>query len=104
MERKGLKHYLQGSFLAQEQVLRHWPFILYLSVLALISIYSSHRADQKVHRVSSLREEVKEMHSAYVDTRSRLMTASMESKVKARAGELGLEMSPEPPILITVKE
>lgn len=98
----GIKSVLQGSFLAHEQVLRHWPFAVYLMALAILSIYSSHRADQKVHQVSKLREEMKELNSAFVDTRSRLMTTSMESKVKARAANMGLVESAQPPKLLRI--
>lgn len=42
---------------------------------------------------------MKELHSQFIDTRSRLMTESMESKVLSRVEEeeLGLQKSEEPP-------
>jgi len=91
---------ITGSFLVSKQWVKNWPFILYLSLLALIMIASSHSADRKVHRIADLRTEMKEMSSKYIDTRSRLMIESMESKVVEKAAELGLQHAEEPPIVI----
>lgn len=95
-----LKGVFTGSFLVSEQWAKSWPFILYLSLLALIMIASSHSADRKVHSIAKLRSQMKELNSEYIDTRSRLMIESMEYKVVQKAGELGLEKSDNPPIAI----
>ena len=89
-----------GRFLVSKGLEKNWPFILYLSLLALIMIASSHSADQKVHEIARLRSEMKELNSEFIDTRSRLMLESMESKVVERASQLGLERSEHPPIKI----
>ncbi|MGB0175577.1 MAG: FtsL-like putative cell division protein [Owenweeksia sp.] len=89
-----------GRFLVSKGWEKNWPFILYLSLLALIMIASSHSADQKVHEIARLRSEMKELNSEFIDTRSRLMLESMESKVVERATELGLERSEHPPLKI----
>ncbi len=89
-----------GRFLVSKGWEKNWPFILYLSLLALIMIASSHSADQKVHQIARLRSEMKELNSEFIDTRSRLMLESMESKVVQRASEMGLERSEHPPMKI----
>ena len=40
---------------------------MFLSVLAVIMIASSHSADKKVYEIASLKEEVKELRSAFVE-------------------------------------
>lgn len=99
-----LKGVFTGSFLVSEQWAKNWPFILYLSLLALIMIASSHSADRKVHEIARLRSQMKELNSEYIDTRSRLMQESMEYKVVQKAKELGLEKTDEPPIIIKTTE
>ncbi len=89
-----------GRILVSPVLAKNWPFILYLSVLALIMIGSSHKADSKVYQISRLRSQVKELNSEYLDTRSRLMIESMEYKVVERAQELGLKKNEVPPIKI----
>lgn len=97
-----LSNLLTGRFLVHPKVLQHWPFILFLSLLALIMTASSHTAEKKVHQISELRSEMKELHSQFIDTRSRLMTESMESKVLSRLEEAGLDLhkSDEPPLIL----
>ncbi len=91
---------ITGSFLVSRQWVRNWPFIIYLSLLALVMISSSHSADRKVHHIADLRSQMKELSSEYIDTRSRLMVESMESKVVEKASEIGLVKPAKPPVII----
>lgn len=95
-----IRDVVTGRFLVSEQWSKNWPFIIYISFLALIMIASSHSAEQKVHRISDLRTQMKELNSKHIDLRSQLMIESMEYKVVQRAGELGLVNSNEPPMII----
>lgn len=95
---------MTGRFLVSKGWEKNWPFILYLSLLAMIMIASSHSADKKVHHIARLRTEMKELNSEYIDTRSRLMLESMETKVVEEARELGLERSQNPPVRIKIRE
>ncbi len=99
-----LKGVFTGSFLASPQMAKNWPFILYLSLLALIMIASSHSADRKVHEISRLRSQMKELNSEYIDTRSRLMIESMEYKVIEKGQGMGLEKSNTPPVVIHMEK
>ena len=67
---------------------------------------SSHNAERKVHRIAELRREMKELNSEFIDTRSRLMNESMESKVieKVNAAHLNLQQGKQPPKVIRVKD
>ena len=94
---------LTGKFLTGRNWEKNWPFILYISFLALIMISSSHNAERKVHRIAQLSNELKELNSEFIDTRSNLMMESMESSVIARAQNLGLVESDQPPFVIKTK-
>ena len=103
--RLNLRALLTGSFLTNPKWAKNWPFILYLSLLALAMIASSHNAERKVHRISDLRNQVKELSSQYIEIHAQLMKESMESKVVARAEEqLKLYKAETPPRRITIKE
>lgn len=95
-----IKDVFTGRFLVSPQLAQQWPYIIYLSFLALIMIASSHKADKKVHKISKLRSQMKELNSEYIDTRSTLMIQSMEYKVVEKGEALGLEKSSTPPVLI----
>lgn len=106
MMKKNFYNIVKGKFLVSDDAFKNWRFIIFLSVLALIMIASSHSADKKVHRIAQLNNEVKELKSEYVDVRMRLMQTKMESKIIAAMAKRGLEPSVTPPqkIKITTKE
>lgn len=97
---------VKGKFLVSDDALKNWRFIIFLSVLALIMIASSHSADKKVHQIAGLSNDVKELKSEYVDVRMKLMQSRMESKIIKAMANRGLAPSETPPqkIMITTKE
>ncbi|WP_111308006.1 FtsL-like putative cell division protein [Confluentibacter sediminis] len=94
---------LKGTFLVNDDSFKNWRFIIFISVLALIMIASSHSADKKVYQIARMDNEVKEMRSAFVDGRSKLMQLKMESEITNRMKEKGLSQSVIPPKKIKVK-
>ena len=82
---------------------RNWRMIIFISVLAVIMIASSHSADKKVHEIAKLNNEVKELRSAFVDGRKKLMGIKMESSVIQEMKQKGLAPSLIPPKKIKVK-
>lgn len=99
-----LKGILTGRFLTSNRWAKNWPFVLYISFLALIMIASSHSAERKVHEIARLQSKVKELNSQHVDIKSRLMQESLESKVVKRARKAGLVKGEKPPRIIEIKE
>jgi len=97
---------LKGKFLVSDGAFKNWRFIIFLSVLALVMIASSHSADKKVHKIAQLNNDVKELKSEYLDVRMILMRSKMESEIIASMAKRGLQPSITPPqkILITTKE
>ncbi|HMB99453.1 MAG TPA: FtsL-like putative cell division protein [Flavobacteriaceae bacterium] len=101
--KKGIYKILKGKFLVSEDSFKNWRAILFISTLAIIMIASSHSADKKVHEIAQLNNEVKELRSAFVDGRSKLMKLKMESNVIDKLREKGLMSSIIPPKKIKVK-
>lgn len=101
--KKNIYNILKGTFLVSDDSFKNWRIIIFISALAIIMIASSHSADEKVHEIARLENEVKEMRSAFVDGRSRLMKLKMESAVVAKMKEKGLAPSVIPPKKIKVK-
>lgn len=93
---------LKGKFLINEDAFKNWRFIIFLSLLALIMISSAHSADRKVREITKLNNDVKELRSEFVDTRSRLMKVKMESKVVGQMQKKGLKPSTNPPQKIII--
>lgn len=94
---------LKGTFLVSDDAFKNWRFIIFISVLAIVMIASSHSADKKVYEIARLKNEVNEMRSAFIDGRSRLMKLKMESAVIYVMKEKGIAPSVIPPKKIKIK-
>ena len=93
---------LKGKFLISDDAVKNWRFILFASLLAVVMIASSHNADQKVHDIARLNEQVQELRSEFVDTRSRLQRLKLESTIVTKLKDYGLQPSAAPPRKIRV--
>lgn len=101
--KKSIINILKGKFLVNDDAFKNWRMILFISSLALIMIASSHSADKKVHKIARLNNEAKELRSAFVDGRKKLMELKKESMVELKMKEKGLAISEIPPTKIKVK-
>ena len=100
---KKLLSILRLEFLINDDALRNWRVILFLSVLSLIMIASGHAADQKIFQIAQLNEDLKMLKSEFVEQRTLLMNLKMETKIMAELGPLGIGPAKTPPIKIIVK-
>ena len=100
--KEGFFNIIKGTFLVNDDALKNWRFIIFLSVLTLGMIASGHQADKKVLQIAQLSNEVKDLKSQYVDVRMQLMNAKMETKIIAAMAKKGLFISEVPPQKIVV--
>lgn len=103
MVKKSIYSILKGTFLVSDDAFKNWRMIIYLSLLAIVMIASSHSADKKVLKIAELNNEVKELRSEFMDGRKKLMSIKMESYVINKMAEKGLISSVIPPRKIIVK-
>ncbi len=82
--------YFSASLSSKSLFVTSWRMILFVSSLAVIVIYSSHRVDQKVFKLSKLNEELKDLRSKHIDMRTQLMSLSKTTKVAQRVEYMGL--------------
>lgn len=101
--KNGFLDILKGKFLISQGAGKTWRFMLFISVLAVIMISSSHSADEKVHLIAKMNDEVQELRSEFVDARSKLQQLKLESKIKEEVSVMGLNPSVNPPKKIKVK-
>ncbi len=104
--KKNIYNIVKGTFLVSDDALKNWRFIIFLSILALVMIGSSHTADKKVHKIAQLSNDVKELKSEYLDVRKLLTQTKMESRITLAMSQRGLQPSETPPqkIRITKKQ
>lgn len=99
---KGLSSVFSGTFLTSDKTLKHLPFILFLSAIAILYIAYNYYADDNIRRENRLGNEIKEKRSEYISTKSDLMFASKQSEVAKAAEALGLKEPLVPPTKILV--
>jgi hypothetical protein len=93
------KEFLDGSILVRETIARQLPFILFLTVLAVLYIGNRYHAERMVRNISELEQEVKNLRAEQITTAAELMNISKPSVVSAivESKNLGLKQSVEPP-------
>lgn len=99
---KGLSSVFSGTFLTNEKTLKHLPFILFLALIAIFYIANGYYADDKIREANKISNQLKELRSEYISTKSELMFASKQSEVAKAAEELGLKEPVVPPVKIEV--
>ncbi|MCT4622645.1 MAG: FtsL-like putative cell division protein [Schleiferiaceae bacterium] len=93
------KNYLQDRFFQG----RSFWFVLFLTLLAVLSIRAGHSVDEKVLEISTLKNDLKELEAEYLESKSKLMQLGMESQVLEKGKSLGLQSCEEPPQKIVLK-
>ena len=94
--------FLNIDFLAGKDSSKNWKMLIFISLLLMTSIYSSHSADQKIFLITKLNKEVNSLNSISVSTKVDLMNVKMESKVKSKLKDNGFNNSDNPATKIII--
>ena len=91
--------------LAPENLLvTSWRLVLFIVVLAVLVVYSSHMVDQKVILINKLKVELKDLRSRHIDMRTTLMTLSKTTNVAEEVKTNGLLYSSDAPYKIKIED
>jgi len=99
---KALSGVFSGTFLENEKNFKHVPFILFLAVLATTYIAYGYYADDTIRDVNKISNNLKELKSEFIYTKSELMFASKQSEVAKAAESIGLKEPIVPPLKIEI--
>jgi len=100
--KKSVYSILRGTFLVSDDSFKNWRMIIFISILAIVMIASSHSADRKVYDIARLKNEAKDLRSQFVDGRGVLMRLKKASQIEIEMKEKGLMISENPPVKIKV--
>lgn len=102
----GLKSILTGSFLSKQKLLQILPYVFFLTFLGVCYIANGYQAQKVFRDLSKTTNEIKELRSEYITTKSELMYISKQSQVARATAPFGLLELTSPPnkIVITKKE
>ncbi|MFI5151203.1 MAG: FtsL-like putative cell division protein [Bacteroidia bacterium] len=101
---RSLLNFISGSFLSKDFTLKFLPFVLYMTLIALCYIANGYYAENKVRQLNKLGNELKELRSEFIITKSDLMFLSKQSEVAKAALSMGLKESKEPPRKIVLRQ
>jgi len=99
---KALSGIFSGTFLANEKNFKHVPFILFIAIMATAYIAYGYYADDTIRDVNKITNNLKELKSEFIYTKSELMFASKQSEVAKAAEPIGLKEPITPPLKIKV--
>tara|TARA_B100000900_G_scaffold404083_1_gene411958 strand:- start:1828 stop:2136 length:309 start_codon:yes stop_codon:yes gene_type:complete len=101
---KNFLSFINIDFLIGRDSKKNWRMLMFLSMLIMMTIYSSHSADQKVFKISELNKEVNRLNDISVSAKIDLMNVKMESKVLLRLREQGFYPSNSQPLKIIIRD
>ncbi len=101
---KSVQVLLDGSFLTRDRVIRLLPFLLFLTLLAVIYISNVFYGERIQRESMRTRQELKELRYEYVTSKSDLMFKSKQSEVAKELKNTGVIESTTPPVKIIIKE
>lgn len=93
---------MSGSFLSRDAAVNALPFMFFITLTALLYIANGYYAEEQIRKMNKLTNELKELRSEYIISKSELASVSKQTEVALRALPLGVKESVEPPSKIMV--
>ena len=105
MEQVKTRRYKWKRWLNYAAIVQQVPYLLFLSVLAVVYIYNGHNADKLVRRTSKAARELKDLQSEYKSVTGDVLLRSRQSELVEAVKPLGLQtLTTAPTILIDSTE
>lgn len=95
---------MSGSFLSKDGAVKALPFIFFMTLVVLFYIANGYYAEEQIRKQNRLMNELKELRSEFIISKSDLATVSTQTAVKQRVLPLGIKESAiNPPTIIIVE-
>lgn len=85
---------INGNFLAREYSIRQAPYVLFLAFVTLLYISNNYFAESKIREISKINNELKELRSEYITSKSKLMFMTKQSEIAVMSEEMGIGIKP----------
>ncbi|MDA3890283.1 MAG: FtsL-like putative cell division protein [Salinivirgaceae bacterium] len=97
--RMPLKNVMDGSILTRDSVVDQLPYVLFLTLIAVLYIGNRYHAEKIVRQTNNIQSTLKELRAESITSASRLMFISKQSEVARLVNEKGLDLKEavEPP-------
>ena len=92
------------EYLNKEHAVAMMPYFIFLAMLGIVYISNTYYAERTIKKMDKISNELKELRSEYITSKSDLMFNSKQSEVARAVEGLGLLESVTPPKIIHVKK
>ncbi|HRH01567.1 MAG TPA: FtsL-like putative cell division protein [Bacteroidia bacterium] len=82
--------FINGNFLTNASAVKQVPFVFFLVFVAIVYISNTYYAEKILRKTNSVTNEIKELRSEYITSKSDLMFISKQSEVARAAAEMNL--------------
>jgi hypothetical protein len=100
------QNFIDGSILTRDWFIDQFPFILFLTFIAVIYIGNRYHAEKIVRKTAKLQIEIKELRAESITSASKLMYISKQSEVARLVKSKGLKLKEavKPPYKLVVSD
>ena len=91
---------LRGEFIADQNNQKFVPFLLFITLLFLLNISISFRAESLLKESTSLEQEIADLYLVHITTKSDLMHMYKRSVIEEVVADKNLKTSLTPPTII----
>ncbi|MCH7413394.1 hypothetical protein MM213_07860 [Belliella sp. R4-6] len=92
------------GFLGEGIPVKFGPPFFFAAFLAMIYIWSNHRADNMIRKIERMQQEVEDLRADVTTLEAEYMLSSKQSEVAKKIQPLGIYEIDEPPIKIKYKK
>ena len=89
-----------GDVFSKQSFFRTLPFIVYLTILAIIYISNTFYAEKRFRQIEQIKSDLKELRFQYISSKSELMYYGKQTEIAKRVLPMGLKESKTPPFKI----
>lgn len=91
--KKILVEFLDGSLLTKDLLFKHLPYIVFLTVLAMIYISNRHTVEGYARKTLKLQQELKELRAESISISAELMNKSNLTEIQKLIDKNGLKLT-----------
>ncbi len=103
-KKKTLKDYTALGSISAELVLKNFPFVCFLSFLAMLYIANAHYSEKKVREIQTAQKELKQMRWKYMSLVSEFTYEAKRSEVIESVKDLGVKPNKKRPNKIIIEK
>ena len=96
-KKKTFKDYTAFGSISAELILKNFPFVFFISFLAMIYIANAHYSEKKVRQIQTSQAELKQMRWKYMSLKSEFTYQAKRSEVLKLVKDIDLKTSNKKP-------